>query len=134
MKFLCIIAAEKVIEQDDRGEERPGGYKEYRSHRRDPAAAVLVDCNGFCPCGATTLRYGTASINFDGHSQEHARESSGGYCLIETHDLAEGPGEVARASQVRRRLRRSPQVAEDAEPIDAGRPVHWSQPQPLAER
>lgn len=97
MQYLCIICAEKVMEQmDPRDADRH--YEEYREFTEAiRASGHLVACNRLEPPGAATtvrVRQGRLSTT-DGPFAE-TKEQFGGYYLIEARDLNEAIQVAAR--------------------------------------
>ena len=125
MKFLCIICAEKVMEQMNEA-EAVRHYEEYREFTDGiRASGHLVDCNRLLPpATATTLRVRNGQVSTTDGPFAETRELFGGYYLIEARDRAEALGIAARIPGARKGCVEVREVAEDA-PTNAalGRPV-----------
>ena len=116
MKFLCIICAEKVMEQMTAG-EAVRHYEEYREFTDGVrASGHLVDCNRLLPpTTATTLRVRNGQVSTTDGPFAETREVFGGYYLIETRDLAEALAIAARIPGAKKGCVEVREVAEDAE-------------------
>ena len=116
MKFLCIICAERVMEQmsDADAARHYDEYREFTDAIR--ASGHLVDCNRLLPpATATTLRVRDGRVStIDGPFAE-TREVFGGYYLIETRDLDEALGIAARIPGAKKGCVELRQVADDAQ-------------------
>jgi hypothetical protein len=125
MKFLCIICAEKVMEQMSDA-EAARHYEEYREFTAAiRASGNLVDCNRLLPpASAMTLRVRNGQVSTTDGPYAETREVFGGYYLIETRDLAEALGIAARIPGAKKGCVEVREVADDAETKAAlGRPV-----------
>lgn len=125
MRFLCIICAEKVMEQMTEV-EAARHYEEYREFTDAiRASGHLVDCNRLLPpATATTLRVRDGRVTTTDGPYAETREVFGGYYLIETRDLAEALSIAARIPGGKKGCVEVREVAEDAETNRAlGRPV-----------
>lgn len=90
MKYLCLICAEKVMEQltEARAEEHFAEYAAFTEEIR--RSGHIIGCNRLLPPGAATtvrVRQGTISTT-DGPFAE-TKEQLGGYYLIEAKDMDE---------------------------------------------
>ena len=97
MKFLCLICAEKVMEQmaDADAERHFRDYEEFTKAIRK--SGHFIGCNRLLPPAAATtvrVRNGKASVT-DGPWVE-TKEQLGGYYLIEARDLDEAIRVAAR--------------------------------------
>ena len=97
MKFLCLICAEKVMEQ------MPAEFAE--QHFRDYAAFTadirrsghFVDCNRLLPpAAATTVRVRNGKVSVTDGPWVETKEQLGGYYVIEAQDLNEAIRVAAR--------------------------------------
>jgi hypothetical protein len=90
MKFLCLICAEKVMEQmpEADAEKHFGEYKEFTDGIK--ASGHFIGANRLKPAAAaTTVRVRNGRIlTTDGPFAE-TKEQLGGYYLIEAKDLSE---------------------------------------------
>ncbi len=97
MRYLCLICAEKVMEQMPPA-EAASQYDEYRSFTESlRAKGQLVDCNRLEPPSAAItvrVRHGHVATT-DGPFIE-TKEQFGGYYLIEARDLNEAVQVAAR--------------------------------------
>ncbi|MER2512346.1 MAG: YciI family protein [Nitrosomonas ureae] len=90
MKYLCLICAEKVMEQMSKA-DADKHYEEYREFTTDiRKSGHFVDCNRLLPPSeATTIRVRKGKISsIDGPFVE-TKEQIGGYYVIEARDLNE---------------------------------------------
>lgn len=90
MKFLCLICAEKVMEQMQPAdsEKHFAEYVEYteRIHR----SGHFISCNRLLPPdSATTVRVRNGKISTTDGPWVETKEQFGGYYLIEARDLNE---------------------------------------------
>jgi hypothetical protein len=125
MKFLCIICAEKVMEQMTEA-DAARHYEEYREFTDAiRASGHLVDCNRLLPpATATTLKVRNGQVSTTDGPFAETREVFGGYYLIETRDFAEALAIAARIPGAKKGSVEVRQVAEDAETQRAlGRPA-----------
>ena len=116
MKFLCIICAEKVMEQMSNAEaaQHYDEYLEFTDAIR--ASGHLVDCNRLLPpASATTLRVRNGLVSTTDGPFAETREVFGGYYVLETRDLAEALGIAARIPGAKKGCVEVRAVAEDAE-------------------
>jgi hypothetical protein len=90
MKYLCLICAEKVMEQmdPDAAERHFDEYREFTAAIR--ASGHFVACNRLEPAStATTVRVRQGKVSaVDGPFAE-TKEQLGGYYVIEARDLNE---------------------------------------------
>jgi hypothetical protein len=93
MKFLCLICAEKVMEQmSETDAER--NFDEYTRFTDDiRASGHYVDCNRLQPPGAaTTVRVRDGKVSTTDGPFAETKEQLGGYYLIEAGSLDEALG------------------------------------------
>jgi hypothetical protein len=90
MKFLCLICAERVMEQLT-PEEAARHYADYREFtRRLQASGQLLGLNRLLPPGtATTVRVRDGKVSTTDGPWVETREQLGGYYLIEARDRDE---------------------------------------------
>ncbi len=90
MKFLCLICAERTIEQMSEAEAQKHftDYTEFTDAIR--ASGHLVGCNRLLPpAAATTVRVRRGKISTTDGPYVETKEQLGGYYLIEAKDLNE---------------------------------------------
>lgn len=90
MKFLCLICAERVMEQmpDADAERHYQDYAEFTAAIRD--SGHFVDCNRLLPpAAATTIRVRSGKISVTDGPWVETKEQLGGYYVIEARDLNE---------------------------------------------
>ena len=97
MKYLCLICAEKVMEQMPRA-EADAHFEEYREFtdgiRR---SGHFVGCNRLLPPeAATTVRVRNGRVAVTDGPFAETREQIGGYYVIEARDLNEAMQVAAR--------------------------------------
>jgi hypothetical protein len=116
MKFLCIICAERVMEQMIQA-DATRHYEEYREFTDAVrASGHLVDCNRLLPpASATTLRVRDGRVSTTDGPFAETREVFGGYYLLETGDLEEALAIAARIPGAKKGCVEVRQVAEDAQ-------------------
>jgi len=116
MKFLCIICAEKVMEQMTEA-DAARHYEEYREFTEAiRASGHLVDCNRLLPpATATTLRVRDGRVSTTDGPFAETREVFGGYYLIDASDRQAALEIAARIPGVRKGCVEVRQVAEDAQ-------------------
>jgi hypothetical protein len=97
MKFLCLICAERVMEQLT-AEEAAQHYADYRTFtRRLQADGQLLGLNRLLPPGtATTVRVRDGKVSTTDGPWVETREQLGGYYLIEAKDRDEAVQIAAR--------------------------------------
>lgn len=120
MKYLCLIAAEKVMEQMT-PDDATRHYEEYRDFTNDiRRSGHYVTCNRLLPpSAAVTLRVRQGqTLTTDGPFVE-TKEQLGGYFLIEARDLNEAIQIAARIPGARFGCVEVRPVAEDAQTIEA---------------
>jgi hypothetical protein len=119
MKFLCLICAEKVMEQMTEADAERH-FEEYRSFIGDiRRSGHYVGCNRLLPPdAATTVRVRNGRISTTDGPWVETKEQLGGYFVIEARDRSEAiqvaakiPGAWIGCVEVR-------PVAEDAQTLD----------------
>lgn len=120
MKFLCLICAEKVMEQMPTA-EADKHYQEYAGFTEDiRRSGHFISCNRLLPPDhATTIRVRNGKISATDGPWIETKEQFGGYYLIEARDLNEAiriaakiPGAAKGCVEVR-------PVAEDLQTVTA---------------
>ena len=90
MKFLCLIRAEKVMEQLTAAEaaEHFEAYRKFTAAIRE--SGHLVACNRLLPpATATTVRVRQGKLSMTDGPFAETKEQLGGYYVIEARDLDE---------------------------------------------
>jgi hypothetical protein len=90
MKYLCLICAEKVMEQMPPAvaEQHFEAYREFTETIRD--SGHLVACNRLLPPDtATTLRVRQGRVSVTDGPYVETKEQLGGYYVIDARDLNE---------------------------------------------
>lgn len=120
MKFLCLICAEKVMEQMPVA-EADQHYQEYAVFTEDiRRSGHYISCNRLLPPDqATTIRVRNGKVSATDGPWVETKEQLGGYYLIEARDLNEAiriaakiPGAAKGCVEVR-------PVAEDEQTVTA---------------
>ena len=97
MKYLCLICAEKVMEQmtDADAEQHYQDYAEFTEATRK--SGHLISCNRLLPpATATTVRVRKGKVTATDGPWVETKEQLGGYYLIEARDLNEATRVAAR--------------------------------------
>src|SRR5215510_7262984 len=97
MKFLCLICAEKVMEQmtEAVAEQHFQDYTEFTEAIRK--SGHYLGCNRLLPPGtATTVRVRKGKVTTTDGPWTETKEQLGGYYLIEARDLKEAIQLAAR--------------------------------------
>lgn len=97
MKYLCLICAEKVMEQMDAA----AAEKHYQDYARfieaTRASGHYLGCNRLLPpASATTIRVRNGKVTATDGPWVETKEQLGGYFLIEARDLNEAIQVAAR--------------------------------------
>lgn len=120
MKYLCLICAEKVMEQMPQADadEHYEEYREFTSNIRK--SGHFVDCNRLLPpSAAITIRVRKGKISsMDGPFVE-TKEQLGGYYVIEVRDLNEAIQVAAKIPGAARGCVEIRPIANDAQTLDA---------------
>jgi len=90
MKYLCLICAEKVMEQmpEDDADAHFREYAEFTDAIRE--SGHFVGCNRLLPpAAATTIRVRNGKVSATDGPWVETKEQLGGYYLIEARDLNE---------------------------------------------
>ena len=90
MKYLCLICAEKVMEQMS-PEDAERHYREYETYLEEiRTSGHYLGCNRLLPpAAATTVRVRNGKISTTDGPWVETKEQLGGYFLIEARDLNE---------------------------------------------
>ena len=121
MKFVCLICAEKVMEQmpEAEAEKHFGEYREFTDGIK--ASGHFIGANRLMPSAtATTVRVRNGKVlTTDGPFAE-TKEQFGGYYLIEAKDLNEAIQVAARIPGARRGCVEVRAIAEDPQTLALG--------------
>jgi hypothetical protein len=116
MKFLCLICAEKVMEQMPEADAKAhfDEYERFTADIRD--SGHFVDCNRLQPpAAATTVRVRNDKISTTDGPFAETKEQLGGYYMLEARDLNEAIQIAARIPGARAGCVEVRPVAEDAQ-------------------
>jgi hypothetical protein len=120
MRYLCLIAAEKVMEQMTPA-EAAAHYEEYREFLEEiRESGHYVGCNRLLPPSAaiTVRNRGGRVLTTDGPFVE-TKEQLGGYFLLEAKDINEAIQVAARIPGARHGCVEVRPVAEDEQTLRA---------------
>jgi hypothetical protein len=120
MKFLCLICAEKVMEQmtADDAEKHYQEYAEFTEEIR--RSGHYLGCNRLLPpAAATTIRVRNGKVSATDGPWVETKEQLGGYYLIETRDLNEAIRVAAKIPGAARGCVEIRPVAEDEQTVTA---------------
>src|SRR5688500_18615378 len=120
MKYLCLIAAEKVMEQMTEADAAVH-YEEYREYLEDiKASGHYVSCNRLLPpAAAITVRNRNGkALTTDGPFVE-TKEQLGGYIVIEAKDMNDAIQVASRIPGARLGCVEVRPIAEDQQTIQA---------------
>ena len=119
MKYLCLICAEKVMEQMPEA-EADQHYEEYREFTADIRnGGYFLDCNRLLPAdAATTIRVRNGKLSATDGPFAETKEQLGGYYLIEARDLNEAIAVAAKIPGARKGCVEIRPVAEDARTLE----------------
>jgi hypothetical protein len=120
MKFLCLICAEKVMEQLSPGDAEKH-FDEYAAFTDDiRRSGHYVDCNRLePPAAATTVRVRNDRVSTTDGPFVETKEQLGGYYVIEARDLNEAIQVAARIPGARMGCVEVRPVAEDERTLRA---------------
>ena len=118
MKYLCLICAEKVMEQmpEDDADAHFREYAEFTDAIRE--SGHFVGCNRLLPpAEATTIRVRNGKVSATDGPWVETKEQLGGYYVIEARDLNEAIRIAAKIPGASRGCVEIRPVAEDAQTI-----------------
>ena len=120
MKYLCLICAEKVMEQMPAADAQKH-YDEYREFTDNiRASGHYVSCNRLQPPhAATTVRVRNGKVSTTDGPFVETKEQLGGYYLIEAKDLNEAIQVASRIPGARFGCVEVRPVAEDEQTLQA---------------
>jgi len=116
MKYLCLICAEKVMEQMPEGDAAKH-YEEYREFTDSiRKSGHLVSVNRLKPpADATTVRVRQGNVSTTDGPYAETKEQLGGYYVIEARDLNEAIRVASRIPGARLGCVEVRPIAEDAQ-------------------
>ena len=119
MKYLCLICAEKVMEQMT-AEDAERHYREYETYIEEiRKSGHYLGCNRLLPpASATTIRVRNGKVTATDGPWVETKEQLGGYFLIEARDLNEAIRIAARIPGARLGCVEIRPVAEDARTLE----------------
>ena len=120
MKFLCLIRAEKVMEQMPKG-DADAHFEEYKRFTEEiRRSGHYVACNRLVPsAAATTVRVRQGKISAIDGPYAETKEQLGGYYVVEAADLNEAIQLAAKIPAARFGSVEVRQVAEDEQTLRA---------------
>jgi hypothetical protein len=120
MKFLCLICAEKVMEQMT-AEDAEKHYQEYAEFTEEiRRSGHYLGCNRLLPpAAATTIRVRNGKVSATDGPWVETKEQLGGYYLIEARDLNEAIRVAAKIPGAARGCVEIRPVAEDEQTVTA---------------
>lgn len=120
MKFLCLIAAEKVMEQMTEADALRH-YEEYREFTDDiRRSGHLVSCHRLVPpAEAITLRVRQGKVSTTDGPFAETKEQFGGFYVISARDFNEALQIASRIPGARLGCVEVRPIAEDAQTLDA---------------
>jgi hypothetical protein len=120
MKFLCLICAEKVMEQMTKA-DADAHYQEYAVFTKEiRASGHYLGCNRLLPpSAATTIRVRNGKVSATDGPWVETKEQLGGYYLIEARDLNEAIRVAAKIPGAARGCVEIRPVAEDGQTVTA---------------
>lgn len=120
MKYICLICAEKVMEQMDEEDAKQHfqEYAEFTDSIRD--SGHYLGCNRLLPAAsAITVRVRHGKVTTTDGPFAETKEQLGGYYLIEARDLNEAIQVAARIPGASRGCVEVRPVAEDEQTLTA---------------
>jgi len=120
MRFLCLICAEKMMEQMPHADAERH-YEEYARFTADVrASGHFVDCNRLQPpAAAATVRVRNGKVSTTDGPFAETKEQLGGYYMLEARDLNEAIQIAARIPGARTGCVEVRPVADDARTLRA---------------
>jgi hypothetical protein len=120
MKFLCLICAERMMEQMSDADAR-AHFDEYARFTADiRRSGHFVDCNRLLPpATATTVRVRNDKVSTTDGPFAETKEQLGGYYMLEARDLNEAIQIAARIPGARTGCVEVRPVAGDAQTLRA---------------
>ena len=120
MRFMCLICAEKVMEQMSDA-DATAHFDEYARFTADiRRSGHFVDCNRLQPpAAATTVRVRNDKVSTTDGPFAETKEQLGGYYMLEARDLNEAIQIASRIPGARTGCVEVRPVAEDAQTLHA---------------
>jgi hypothetical protein len=120
MKYLCLIAAEKMMEHMTEA-DAASHFEEYRDFTNDiRRSGHYIGCNRLqTPDLATTVRVRGGKVMITDGPFVETKEQLGGYYLIEARDINDAIQVASRIPGARFGCVEVRPVAEDAQTLDA---------------
>lgn len=120
MKYLCLICAEKVMEQMSASDAQRH-YEEYRVFTNEIRnSGHYLSCNRLLPAAAaTTLRVRGGKVSTTDGPFAETKEQLGGYYVIEARNLDEAIGVAARIPGAKIGCVELRPIAEDEQTLSA---------------
>jgi hypothetical protein len=120
MKYLCLICAEKVMEQMPK-DDATAHYQEYAEFTQDiRASGHYLGCNRLLPPNeAITIRVRNSNVILTDGPYVETKEQLGGYYLIEARDLNEAIQVAAKIPGAKHGCVEIRPVAEDQQTLNA---------------
>jgi hypothetical protein len=120
MKFLCLICAEKVMEQMTEA-DAASHFAEYAKFTEDlRASGHYLGCNRLLPpAEATTIRVRNGTVSITDGPWVETKEQLGGYYLLEARDLNEAIRIASRIPGAARGCVEIRPVAQDEQTVTA---------------
>lgn len=121
MKFLCLICAEKVMEQLTEADAR-NHFQEYVEFTRDiKSKGHFVSANRLKPAAtAVTIRVRNGKVSTTDGPFVETKEQFGGYYLIEARDMNEAIQVAAKIPGAKRGCVELRPVADDPQTLALG--------------
>lgn len=121
MKFICLICAEKVMEQMPK-EDADKHYQEYAEFTNDiKRTGHFIGANRLTPSNtAITLRVRDGKVSITDGPFAETKEQFGGYYLIEARDLNEAIHVAAKIPGARLGCVEVRPIAEDEQTLALG--------------
>ncbi len=115
MKYLCLICAEKVMEQITEADAKRH-YRDYAEFTQAiRKSGHFVDCNRLLPpAAATTIRVRNGKVSATDGPYAETKEQLGGYYVIEARDFNEAIQVAAKIPGARIGCVELRPIAEDA--------------------
>ena len=120
MKYLCLICAEKVMEQMPKA-DADQHFEEYREFTEGiRKSGHFVDCNRLVPPrSAATVRVRNGKVLITDGPFAETKEQFGGYYVIEARDMNEAIRVASKIPGAQRGCVEVRPIAEDAQTRDA---------------
>ena len=120
MRYICLIAAEKMMEHmpTDEADRHYEAYREFTDQLRHNGQ--LIGCNRLLPPEAsTTVRVRNGQVQVTDGPFAETKEQIGGYYVIEAKDMNEAIQIAARIPGARKGCVEVRPIATDAQTVEA---------------